>query len=369
MGRIIYFSNDYCPHDHRFLSAIRDGGHEAFHLRLEGNVRQTEDRPVPEGVQIIQWAGGKGNFRWRDVLKYVLSLRRVIKQVHPDLIHAGPIQTCAFIATLTGFRPVLTISWGFDLMQDVHRNDWWEWVTGFVLKRSTYFTSDAQVTRDKAVDYGMNPDRTVVFPWGVDLRRYVPKDWSSENTDKRADNFMLFCNRSWEPRYGVDVLARAFVKAARSRPELSLMLLGGGSQGARIRQILINGGVLDRATFGGHVSQTELPRWYHWADVFISPSHVDGSSVSLMEALASGLPCLVSDIPANQEWVTEGQNGWLFPDGDADALAAKILQAIDQRKSLPEIGRAARAVAEERADWVKNSEKLMQAYQQALQLK
>ncbi len=88
-----------------------------------------------------------------------------------------------------------------------------------------------------------------------------------------------------------------------------------------------------------------------------------------MEALACGLPCLVSDIPANQEWVTEGENGWLFPDGDVDALAAKILQAMDQRKSLLKIGSAARTVAEERADWKKNSAKLMQAYQQALQIK
>jgi glycosyltransferase involved in cell wall biosynthesis len=88
-----------------------------------------------------------------------------------------------------------------------------------------------------------------------------------------------------------------------------------------------------------------------------------------MEALACGLPCLVSDIPGNKEWVTEGENGWLFPDGDADALAAKIMQAMDRRSMLPKIGRAARAVAEERADWKKNSAKLMQVYGQALQVK
>ena len=64
------------------------------------------------------------------------------------------------------------------------------------------------------------------------------------------------------------------------------------------------------------------------ADLYISPSHVDGSSVSLMEALACGLPCLVSDIPANQEWVREGENGWLFPDGDDERLAGKILAAV-----------------------------------------
>ncbi len=364
--KVLYFSNDYSPHDHRFLSAIQDGGHEAFHVRLESNLRQTEDRPVPDGVQIVQWAGGQRKFRWLDVPRYVLSLRRVIKQIKPDLIHAGPIQTCAFIAVLTGFHPILTMSWGYDLVKIVHQNGWMERITRYVLRQSTYFTSDAKVTRDKAVSYGMNPDRTVVFPWGVDLARYIPKNWQSE---KQVKPFTLFCNRAWEPIYGVDVLARAFVKAAGSRPELSLMLLGGGSLGARIRQILLSGGVLDKVTFGGQVSQNELPRWYHWADVYISPSHVDGSSVSLMEALASGLPCLVSDTPGNREWVIEGENGWFFPDGDADALAATILQVFDERKSLSKIGQAARAVAEERADWTKNSEKLMQAYQQAMQLK
>lgn len=369
--KILYFSNDYGLHDRRFLSAIRNGGHEAYHLRLEANLRQTEDRPLPAGVQIVRWAGGTGKFRWRDVPKYVLGLRRVIKQIKPDLVHAGPIQTCAFIAVLSGFRPVLTMSWGFDLMQDVHRNRWWEWVTRFVLRRSTFFTSDARVTRDKAVAYGMNPDRTAVFPWGVDLQHFAPGPEQQSSrppgpSPKRS--FTVFCNRSWEPIYGVDVLARAFVLAAGSRPGLSLILLGGGSQAARIRQILMNGGVLDRVIFGGQVSQTALPNWYHKADLYVSPSHVDGSSVSLMEALACGLPCLVSDIPGNKEWVTEGKNGWLFPDGDAQALAAKILQAMDQHERLPEMGRAARAVAEERADWKENAGKLMQVYGRILQL-
>jgi L-malate glycosyltransferase len=369
--KILYFSKDYSPHDHRFLSAIRDGGHEAFHVRLENNLRQTEDRPVPEGVEIVQWAGGKGKFRWVDLPKYVLSLRRVFKLIKPDLIHAGPIQTCAFIAVLTGFRPILTMSWGYDLVQEADRNRWFRQITQYVLRNSTFFTSDAQVTRDKAVTYGMNPERTIVFPWGVNLRRFTPKGWSPSSADELVTDhsFTIFCNRSWEPLYGIDVLARAFVKASQSRPGLRLMLLGGGSQAGRIRQILLNGGVFERVTFGGQVSQTELPRWYHWADVYISPSHVDGSSVSLLEALASGLPCLVSDIPGNREWVTEGVNGWLFPDGDADALAAKILQALDQRRMLPKIGSAARALAEDRADWKKNSAKLLQAYKKALQSK
>ncbi len=369
--KIIYFTLDYSPHDHRFLSALSQSEHEVFYVRLQRGPRQVESRPVPENVEIVQWAGGQKPFAWRDLPRLVLDFRRVVRKIRPDLIHAGPIQTCAFIAVLSGFRPILTMSWGFDLMRDVYRGRWWEFATRYTLKRSAFFTSDAQVTRDTAVKYGMNPAKTVVFPWGVDLNHFTPKNYSSPGEDKLiTDNrFTVFCNRSWEPIYGVDVLARAFVKIAAGRPPLRLLLLGSGSQGHLIRDILSNGGVLEQVTFAGQVNNPDLPRFYQMADLYISASHVDGSSVSLMEAMACGLPCLVSDIPANKEWVRAGQNGWLFRDGDVDDLAAKIAQALENRKLLSQIGQNARIIAEERADWRKNSEILLQAYRKTMEVR
>lgn len=355
--RILYFSLGYSTHDYRFLKAVSDGGHEVHFVQLEGNTRQVESRSIPANVHQVIWKGGHGPFAWSKIPALVFDFKRLLRDLKPDLVHAGPIQTCAFIAILAGAYPVLTMSWGFDLMDDVHKGWMWEFATKYTLKRSAYFTSDANVTKDKAVIYGMDPVRTVVFPWGVDLEHF-----SAKKKETNREGFVLFCNRSWESRYGVDVLARAFVKVCRQRDDVRLILLGGGSQGAKLRQIFQSGGVEEYVTFGGQISQADLPRWYHMADLYISPSHVDGSSVSLMEALACGLPCLVSDIPANQEWVIEDQNGWLFRDGDADHLAQKILAAIDQREKLPAAGSAARRSAEMRADWKKNSQVLMNTY-------
>jgi len=87
-----------------------------------------------------------------------------------------------------------------------------------------------------------------------------------------------------------------------------------------------------------------------------------------MEALACGLPSLVSDIPANREWINEGVNGWLFADGDADALAGAILRVYDERQSLAGIRQAARATAVERADWKKNFLTLLRAYERTLRV-
>jgi glycosyltransferase involved in cell wall biosynthesis len=388
--KLIYFSLDYTPHDYRFLSALSGSEHKVYYVRLQRGPRQTEDRPVPENIEIVQWAGGQKPFEWKDLPRLVLDFRRLTQKIQPDLVHAGPIQTCAFIAVLSGFRPILSMSWGFDLMKDVHRGQWWEFATKYTLKRSAFFTSDAQVTRYMAVRYGMDAEKTVVFPWGVDLAHFAPKTWETSGprntetgkqesriTGKQKNRtagqpekgLTLFCNRSWEANYGVDVLARAFVEVIKQRQDVSLMLLGGGSQGAAIRQILIRGGADGFVTYPGHIPNRDLPRFYHMADLYISPSHVDGSSVSLMEALACGLPCLVSDIPANKEWVREGYNGWLFPDGDHKTLAAKILQAIELRSQLPKIGQNARVTAQEKADWPKNVQVLMDVYRETLKAK
>jgi glycosyltransferase involved in cell wall biosynthesis len=133
-----------------------------------------------------------------------------------------------------------------------------------------------------------------------------------------------------------------------------------------LRSIFEQGGVLERVSFPGQVGQADLAEFYHSADLYVSAARTDGSSVSLLESLACGLPALVSDIPGNREWIESGLQGWLFPDGDVEALARAMLSAVDKRQRLPEMGRAARQLAEERADWSVNFKQLLRAYDLAL---
>jgi glycosyltransferase involved in cell wall biosynthesis len=88
-----------------------------------------------------------------------------------------------------------------------------------------------------------------------------------------------------------------------------------------------------------------------------------------MEALACGLPALVSDIPGNREWVKPGEQGWHFPDGDAEALSEGIVRAVDQRETLADIGQNSRKLAEERANWPENVKNLFVAYEMAMKKK
>lgn len=369
--RILYFSRDYTPHDHRFLTALAKTDHRVYFLRLEKGSHVLEDRPLPPEIEQVQWAGGKHPAKLKDGLGLLADLRNVIRQVKPALIHAGPIQRSAFLAALSGFHPLVSMSWGYDLLHDAKLNPFWRWATRFTLRNSAAMVGDCDTIRQLAISYGMPDRRIITLPWGVDIQHFnVPTITSIDRSliDERSNvkTFNLLSTRGFEPIYGVDVIARAFVIAARKRPELQLTLLGNGSQAAAIRQIFLVGAVYDRVHFPGQTTYEDLPSQYQNADLYISASHSDGTSISLLEAFACGTPAIVSDIPGNQEWVTPGENGWLFPDGNAEALASAILNAMDQRQSLPEMGRKARLVAEARADWEKNFPQLEKAYAIAL---
>ncbi len=364
--RILYFSLDYTPHDHRFLTALAKSGHEIHYLRLQRGPRQTEDRPLPASVHQVIWAGGRAPFRWRQVPRLLADFRRVLRTLKPDLVHAGPIQTVALFPALVGFHPLVSMSWGYDLQRDAERNAFYRGLTRWVLRRSDALVADCQAVARKAQALGFPAQRITVFPWGVDLQHFSP----GPDDGLRArlgweDAFVVLHNRSWEPIYGVDVMARAFVRAARQEPRLRLMLLGGGSLAPLLHQVFQEAHLLERVHFFGQVSQRHLPRYYRAADLYLSASHSDGSSVSLMEALASGLPVLVSDIPSNREWVTPDQQGWLFPDGDVDALAAALIKAAQTPPATRQrMAQAARARAEAKADWAQNFRSLLHLYAQ-----
>jgi L-malate glycosyltransferase len=368
--RILYFSRDYTTHDHRFLSALANTGHHVYYLRLEGGPQVFEERPLPVKIDVVEWIGGKLPARLRDGWRLLDDLRRVIRQIKPDLIHAGPIQRSAFLVALTGFHPLVSMSWGYDLLHDANRDAFWGWATRFTLKRSDAFVGDCDTIRKLAISFGMAKDRIVTFPWGIDLNHFndqkVERSLARSLVGPNVQAFTLLSTRNFEPIYGIDVIARAFVMAARQRPGLRLTLLGGGSQWAPIRQILLVGGVFDQVQFPGLISYDDLPAYHQSADAYVCASHSDGTSISLLEAFACGTPAIVSDIPGNREWVHPGENGWLFPDGNAKALSDAILQAMDQRQSLPEMGQNARKVAETRADWEKNFPLLEKAFSLAL---
>ena len=362
--RVLFCSENYSPHDHRFLTALAGSGHEIHWLRLEEVGRIQESRPLPEGVIPVDWRKDQKPVSWSDYKDLAQQFGSAVESIKPDLIHAGPIQRVAYLPALIDFHPLLAMSWGFDLLEDARRDETWEEITRFVLQNCDWFTSDCRTTKEIALNYGIPESRTTVFPWGVDHKIFNPDARGSMRRQVGYEEDLLIVHtRSWEPRYGVDIAIEGFYQALQSAPNLQLFLLGGGSQENQIRSFIADKGISDRVHFCGYKENEALAGYYQAADVYLSASHIDGSSVALMEAMACGCPALVSDIPANLEWIKDGVQGWVFRDGDAQHLAEKIVQIAGQNQERRLCGENAQSKAKVEADWQKNFAKLLDTYE------
>jgi len=360
--RILYLTRSDSVHDQRFLQTLVQSGHEGFVWRLNSG-----QYPTPEGVTAIEWSGVEGGLQSWNLTFALKELEKAIQKVQPDLVHAGPLQDLAFLAAKTGFSNLLAMSWGFDLMKDVWVDKLTEHRVRFTLQRSQRLITDANCSAQKAVELGFIREKICIFPWGVDLQHFSSANIRQPGLSWREkmgwqEKLVLLCLRNWEPNYGVDLLLSAFEKAAVQNPDLRLVILGDGSLHDQFMEKLEGEAVRDKVFIGGRVPNEDLIQYYGAADVYVTPSHVDGSSVSLMEALACGLPTIASDIPANLEWVYHNDNGWIFPDNDIDALRETILNC----HPTEEMAEHARTTAERKADWQKNRQVLLDCYQQLL---
>ena len=365
--RILYFSRGFTTHDQRFLTSLSKTDHEVLFLRLENKYSNSVEETLHDSIKILPVLNQNKNFYYVNTISNLIRLRRIIQKFKPDLVHAGPIQSCAFLIAIAGFSPLITMSWGSDILVDSEKNLLFKAVTKFTLKKSAHFLGDCNTVKNKAKELGFPEEKITIFPWGIDLEKFHP----GENQSLRSklgwnEKFILLSLRSWEDIYGVDILVKGFIEASKVIPGLRLILLGDGSQREHLKELISDAKISDKVFFGGIISQSELPQYYQAANLYLSASFSDGSSVSLMEALGCGLPVLVSDLPSNQEWIKDAENGWLFKTGSVEDLKLKILDVYKNQNKLLIICKQARLTAEKKANWNENFKKLLEAYNSAV---
>ena len=362
--KIFYLSEDYTTHDHRFLAAASAAGHLIHFLRLEANQTPYEFRDVPAGVRVVPWEPGHRSARTiNDLLHLVPRVARAISEVKPDVVHAGPVQSCGFLAALTTECPLLVASWGSDLLVKAHEDAIHQWITKTTLKRADGLLCDCSAVRRVAEEYFDYPgDRIYQFPWGIELHRFahVRRPVQTE--------IIVLSMRAWEPGYGIETVIAAFDHAHRSHPSLRLLLLGAGSLEARVVEEIHRRGLVAVVRTPGRVGYHDLPRYLQNANIYLSCAPTDGSSVSLLEAMAARLPVVVTDSPSNREWVEPGNSGSLVAAGDVEGFSSAILHLANAPASeRDEIGEHNRSVVSARADWSRHARRLDQAYTRVVQ--
>jgi glycosyltransferase involved in cell wall biosynthesis len=364
--KVLYFSDNTSGHNQRFLEKLSQAGLEVWFL--DPTTDFLAEGWLPQGVH---WVRPKHTLpRNSDPAAFAGFLpefQHLLGEIRPDLVHAGPIQHCGYLTALSGFHPWLLTSWGSDLLLHAYRNPDWKEATQIALSGADGFLCDCDTVRAEAKLWADIPDsRIVQFPWGIKKGLFGPLGpLPSEAAWAREPATHVFIStRAWEPLYGIDTLLEAFRQACRVDSSLRLILLGNGSEAGKVREF-VDVHELGRVILApGSYIKEDMPKWFRAADTYVSCAQSDGTSVSLLEAMATGLPVVVTDLPSNREWVAEERNGWLAsvssPAESADRLLRAARLTPEQRGLFSERNRR---IVEERADWDRNFPDLLEMYE------
>jgi glycosyltransferase involved in cell wall biosynthesis len=215
---------------------------------------------------------------------------------------------------------------------------------------------DSEIQRKAVLSMGCRSSKVYCFPWGIDLDLFRPERTRGirEELGWLHDKIVV-STRKQLPIYGVEYLVRAMPLVLARMKDVKLLVIGEGPLLEYHKALTKHLGIENQVKFLGNVPNQVLPAFLNAGDVYVSTSFSDGSSASLMEAMACGLPVVVSRIPANEEWVVHGENGFLVKPGDSVTLADCLVKALQDERLRLLMGEANLEVAKKRADWRVNS--------------
>lgn len=370
--KILYISEMLGPHDWRFLSKDMDLGHEVtlvtYRKSLEdsGMEGKTYDVRRLKGLKIIHNAELAEN-TVVNMIRRARHLRSILKAENPDLIHAGWIQTSGFLAAISGFHPFLLMPWGSDIIhfsKNCLRN---RLITYFTIHRADMITCDCEYEKRIIVDDFHYPaNRVFPMPWAVDFRFFNQdvRDPGLKKAIGMEDKKILLMMRIFRPEYGIEDFIRALPLVRRENSDARAILIGYGPLEKQLKALASDLGLDDFIYWPGYLPQSEIVKYMNISDIYISTSLRDGSSSSLLEAMACGLPVIVSDIPGNLEWIEDGVNGLIVRRSDHNSVASGINRLLKEAALRKEMSETNARKIKERADFEKNFLKLDNIYRE-----
>lgn len=279
------------------------------------------------------------------------ALRDQIASATPDVVQAGPVVDVGDDVACVWDGPLILTSWNFDLMDEALRGEHERSRAVHAISKASVLLTDNEPATERAVEWGMDRDGIIEFPWGISLAQFEPTGPSVRASLGWGDDaWVIGCTRRHEAYYDVATVVAAFAMLAERVPEARLLLAGDGSLTSALRDQVAQLGIDDRTAFLGAVAQPDVAPVYRAMSAYVSASHVDGTSVSMLEAMACGTPVCVADIAGNRPWLAGG-TGLSFEAGSPADLARKLEGLRTDAHSADEMIARARTMVEQRADW------------------
>lgn len=368
--KICFIADGYSIHLKRWVNYFSGKGYEVHVISSRFSDGFYENiklhkliKLLPEKNIVLSYSNG---------LLWPIQVMFLIKQIKPDLVDAHYIEINGYLAALAGFHPLIMTTWGSDILITPYGNIFHRYLINYSLKKGDLILFNSKAAEESLINLGVSPSKLRKYLHGINLSDFEPskKDLEiREHLGIRGESPLIISTRHLEQTYNLEMLIKAIPLVLKKEPDAKFVFVGDGPQ----RNYLINLseylGIKNATRFVGSVPHHLIPKYLSTSEVYVSTSITDSSPVSLQEAMASGLAVVVTDIPANREWITDGKNGFIVPLNDIYALSVRILFLLQNDSLRLRFGELNRRIVEETDDYNKEMEKIENIYLSLLDAK
>jgi len=321
--KICFFADSESIHTVRWCTHFKQLGHDVHLISF----KPAEVPGIPTYVvdtSVISVKGGN----WKVLFKY-RKVKRLIKQINPDVVHAMYATSYGITGALCGFKPYIITALGSDLLISPQNSKIYRFLLKYAFSKAQFITVMSDQMKIEARKLNVPESKVMTLPFGID-----PKVFNANNRQVDKTKFVVTSTRNFETVYNIPHLLRAIAKVKNEIPNLHLNLIGAGSLRSEIEALVDELEIRSIVTFFGKIPQVEIVKVLNHSNVFVSVSLSDGNNISLNEAMACETFCIATDIPANHQWIKHNENGFLVKIDDVDGLAKAILETANNYGEL-----------------------------------
>jgi glycosyltransferase involved in cell wall biosynthesis len=278
--------------------------YDLFLVSLNGVNREIYKFIQKEDIYVVNESVNANGGNGKLLLKY-FEIKKLVEKIEPKFLNAHYLSSYGVIAALIKRSnmslKLIQSTWGSDILLTPYENSIKRKIAAFGLAQADLITSDSYFMSDKIIELSGN-EQIETFAFGLDE--------VDMNSESEKDENLLFSNRALSENYNIDKIIKWF--AGLKNDKLRLVIANEGDLKNELQDLATRLGVLNQISFVGFLSKKEQDDLYKKAAYYISIPLSDSTAVSLLEAMSFGCYPIVSNLPANREWIIDECNGSFF---------------------------------------------------------
>ena len=306
-----------------------------------------------------------GNFTKLNYLKAFPTIKKIIQEFKPDIMHAHYASSYGLLGALSGFHPYILSVYGSDVFNFPNRNFLTKYLFRFNLRRADKILSTSRIMAKEIRIY--TEKEIEVTPFGIDIDFFKPL--KVENIFNK-DDIVIGTIKSLEKKYGIEYLIRAFkqLKENNYPQKLKLLIVGGGTLEKHLKNLVKELDLWDFTMFTGYIPPKEIPKYHNMLDIYASLSIEASESfgVAVLEASACEKPVVVSNIGGLPEVVINNTTGFLVEKENVNEISRTLERLILNEKLRKELGTNGREFVIKSYNWKNNVESMINIYNNLL---